>query len=486
MLPGREMTKPDGPEQKHKGFAGSFPGQTEGETMKPILTSMTALAVVLATFSGAEAGQMPNINIKPKPQVLKIRPPRIHVPMRLGTAARLMRKNDQAPKDDGGPQPEPPTAPVARTVQPKKQLVAIPPLPRERPYNEFVETDTGANIGPDTALPEKDTLLDENLVANLPGLWGNHVIDILEGFGEGALDGVFDKEPGGGDGFGLGRPGQIDGRPGDLAGYNPDDHVQPGGPYDPAAKDGVPRFFDDPFNPNGNGGSQGYSSPSEAVRDPRGLAGEFYATQRRNGEMKQIYSNRGPATRDVYGHRFVQGSGVVVVRDDGSGYHEMKGVDESGNRIRVRQDRDQDGNFSVHIEVRDPDGNLISLEHREINSEGERTGHTVWRAPDSQPGGEPSVQEQAAAQAWICNTTPWLCRPGSVGSTPFEMLTQPSEGGGTGSIMGSGDGPDLGQEAVTNTGDSNFNSEEGTGPGGGGGGGLDPTNPGDPEDPYDP
>lgn len=448
--------------------------------MKPILTSMTALAVVLATFSGAEAGQMPNINIKPKPQVLKIRPPRIHVPMRLGTAARLKRKNDQAPKDDGGPQPEPPTAPVARTVQPKKQLVAIPPLPRERPYNEFVETDTGANIGPDTALPEKDTLLDENLVANLPGLWGNHVIDILEGFGEGALDGVFDKELGGGDGFGLGRPGQIDGRPGDLAGYNPDDHVQPGGPNDPAAMDGVPRFFEDPFNRNGNGESKGWRSPSQTIGDPRGMASDGYLPG------QQWMSDNGAVH---------VGTAVEPGENGHTTWHDLWKTPKS--EIIYTELTDEDGNVvsgtaTQETTIGDGKKRVIRYFNRDENGDYQFVGDEIVHDDDipddedSQPGGEPSVQEQAAAQAWICNTTPWLCRPGSVGSTPFEMLTQPSEGGGTGSIMGSGDGPDLGQEAVTNTGDSNFNSEEGTGPGGGGGGGLDPTNPGDPEDPYDP
>ena len=70
------------------------------------------------------------------------------------------------------------------------------------------------------------------------------------------------------------------------------------------------------------------------------------------------------------------------------------------------------------------------------------------------------------------------------GATPGDMLTQPSE---TESIMSSGDGPDLGAEAVTNTGDASWNTTDSRGNGSGGGGsGMDWRNPGDPDGPDGP
>ncbi len=64
-----------------------------------------------------------------------------------------------------------------------------------------------------------------------------------------------------------------------------------------------------------------------------------------------------------------------------------------------------------------------------------------------------------------------MCRGGGGGSTPYEMLTQPAQpGDGADSIMDTDDGPALGREAVTNSGDPEWNLE-----GNGGGGGSSST-----------
>lgn len=68
---------------------------------------------------------------------------------------------------------------------------------------------------------------------------------------------------------------------------------------------------------------------------------------------------------------------------------------------------------------------------------------------------------------------------GAGGPTPNDMLTQPGE---TGSIMDTNNGPDLGAEAVTNTGDASWNTTDSRGNGGGGGSSSDWWREGDPDD----
>lgn len=85
--------------------------------MKPILTTLTALAVVLAASTGAEAGKGPMVNIKPITPRVQIRPLRIMPRLPVGTASRLNKKREQPSEAaDGGPQPEPPTYPTKRTA----------------------------------------------------------------------------------------------------------------------------------------------------------------------------------------------------------------------------------------------------------------------------------------------------------------------------------------------------------------------------------
>ena len=102
--------------------------------MKPILTTLTALAVVLAASTGAEAGKGPMVNIKPITPRVQIRPLRIVPRLPVG-----MNKKREQPSEaaDGGPQPEPPTYQAKRTrpstakVNPVVRFIA--PLPRTKP-----------------------------------------------------------------------------------------------------------------------------------------------------------------------------------------------------------------------------------------------------------------------------------------------------------------------------------------------------------------
>ncbi len=101
--------------------------------MKPILTTMTALAVVLATLPGAEAGKLPVVNIKPKLQAVKIKPSRLRVRVDTDAAARLMRRkkqDDPAGIADSGAGPHAAAKPVVATGV---RLVRLAPLPRARP-----------------------------------------------------------------------------------------------------------------------------------------------------------------------------------------------------------------------------------------------------------------------------------------------------------------------------------------------------------------
>ena len=80
--------------------------------MKPIITTMTALAVVLTSLPTAQAAMTMNKPMSlnaPKPQAVKIRPPRIRVRKQLAKPMRVQRKNDHPKKTEAGPQPEPPT-----------------------------------------------------------------------------------------------------------------------------------------------------------------------------------------------------------------------------------------------------------------------------------------------------------------------------------------------------------------------------------------
>lgn len=436
-----------------------------------VSTAATALCVE-ATVAPAHAKGI-QIKSQLKPRVRVVQP---RIPVRIDTGRLAERKNGTSDTDaqngktqklspggkgiaEGGPQPEPPT-----DVASPSDLGTVP-LP---------------SLRPDTALPEKDNLFDEDLVAQLPGIWGNHAIDIREGFGEGAIDRAFENPPVSADPF---KP--SDNSPGDLAGFNPEDHIQPGGPNDPAAGEGIPSFFENPLSRDRNDKSQGWSSPSQAIGDPRGKASDGSAAGYSWWEGRTFHttavSANGTITEASYTANPDSGDRSVTIvtarRENGTSMNFEKTVHSDGSYSIVGHIDNDDGTTTYLNNQYDKDGNLVDSETRNGPTPPPPDGGD----PAGQPGSEISPQERAEAQAWICNNTPWMCRPGSVGATPFEMLTQPSQG--TGSIMGSGDGPDLGREAVTNTGDASFNTERtGTG-GGGGGGGIDYQHPGDPEDP---
>ncbi|HSM43269.1 MAG TPA: hypothetical protein VK862_21170 [Afifellaceae bacterium] len=465
--------------------------------MRPILTTMTALVVVMSALPAAEAGKIPNMNVKPKVQVIKIRPPRIHVPRPHSTRARTLRQ-DGKPMQKDGPPANRARAPV-KTIPARKEVQVFTQLPRprpDRPYDEFQEAGNDSNVGPDTGLPEDDSLFDETLVALLPGLWGHEEHNALEDAANGALDKAFDNEP-----QPVGPFDRDDGRP-DLANFEPGGQVQPGGPNDPAAGGQLPEFFDDPFARPGNDEGQGWSSPSQVLNDPRGQAsdGSMPNTRHTSNETRDNRNNTYTRTwNNETTSRYVVHDGDTEIRlvrhsgrsrqySDGTTEVQVTGISDTGSVVVVRIKTDPDGTRSAVITTHDPntgtidrhsvvtdaDGNVVH-EERQISEPSD---------PVSQPGINPSSQEQAAAQAWICNNTPWMCRSGGGGSTPNEMLTQPAQpGDGTGSIMDTDDGPALGREAVTNTGDASWNTTDSEGNGGGGGGSSsDWWREGDPDD----
>lgn len=110
--------------------------------MKPILTTMTALAVVLSSVAGADAAMNLNLPAKPpKPQIVKIKPPQIRTPRNFVKPVRVPRRNDEPSKVEAGPQPEPPTSPRLKF---ERTAMIAPPLPRSRPDHVGNEADDEA------------------------------------------------------------------------------------------------------------------------------------------------------------------------------------------------------------------------------------------------------------------------------------------------------------------------------------------------------
>lgn len=446
--------------------------------MKPIITTMTALAVVLTSLPSAQAAMAMNkpINMNAaKPQAFKIKPPRIHIRRQLAKPMRVERKNDRPSKTEAGPQPEPPTAPIANTMAAKPSM-SVPPLPRTRPYNEFEEADNSANVGPETDLPKEESLFDDQLVALLPEIWGVEEHNILEGIGNGALDEAFETPPGSADPF---APGPDD-TP-DLAGYDPGGQIQPGGPNDPDAGDQLPSFFGDRL-PSGVGGGRGNGqdqsprNPSNAIEDPRGQASNGrLPTERETAYWPGNQRVGGTVQNGEYGTL----STATYKTNDGSyiqyAAYNPDNVHAPSRRTAIRL-FEQDGKIiKEHYVWDEVAGEYVKTKTEEI--EPADNGGDDQPVPIDGAGGGIDV-------ALCGNLIPmFVCMRGADGGpTPFDMLSQPSE---TGSIRGGGAGEDLGlrQEMVTNTGDGSFNTERGRSGGGGSGGVGDWRDPGDPDDP---
>lgn len=407
--------------------------------MKPILTTLTALAVILAASTGAEAGKGPmvNINIKPKLPSVQIRPTRIMPRLPVGTTSRLKKKREQPSEAaDGGPQPEPPTYTTKRTrprtakVNPVVRFIA--PLPRSKP------TIPVAAIDPD------------DLMTIPPDLRGINSEDFqkLKDFQDMASNGPNNAAP---DVFGP----RQDGGPGDEPGYG-----GPLGTFDNAA----------------NQAEANQENRDKQLEDFRAIAG-FDPNNPGGGDTRQGRDFHTPAKNPgaaggAVNDRRGMASNVTTIRT---------GVRDNGSSVTVRRVKYEPDLWGVGgadevIQTRDSKGRVTSQTINSYNENGDLVDSEVEMtfyddqvdAEGSDPDGQPGVEGRGPGGADNCGWNPMSgC---TKKSTPiWKAAVQP---GAHQDTDGRAAGPSLGQEAVTNSGDGTFDS--GVSGGGGGGG---PHNP---------
>ena len=131
---------------------------------------------------------------------------------------------------------------------------------------------------------------------------------------------------------------------------------------------------------------------------------------------------------------------------------------------RTRNRRFKNGTRQVEDEWRDSDGNVTHTREREYDDEGEEDYDSGIHEPDDQPGVEGAGHNGNDNCGWNPMSG---CTKKSV--KIWQATVQP---GAHQDTDGRAAGPSLGQEAVTNTGDSTFDS--GVSGGGGGDGQPDP------------
>ena len=405
--------------------------------MKPILTTLTALAVVLAATTGAEAGKGPMVNIKPNLPSVQIRPLRIMPRLPVG-----MNKKREQPSEaaDGGPQPEPPTYQANRT-RPRTAKVApavrfIAPLPRTKP------TIPVAVVDPDdlmTIPPEARDLNAEDLQK-------------LKDFQDMATNGPDNAAP---DPFGQPQPGGPNDEPGYGGPLGTLDTEQSRANYE-----GIEMFGFDPAKPGGRVGGQGggFHTPAKypgaaggAVKDRRGMASD--------GESLtwsyEPFSNGGYSNQRSWGEGGTHHTVTVTYIPDGEG--------GSTTYVSTTKVTSTATTFADSIMVEDADGNAV-VKNYPVETVLPPVEITTEGGPDSQPGAEGSGHNGNDNCGW--NPMSGCTKK----SNPiWKAAVQPGAHQDTG---GRSAGPSLGQEAVTNTGDSTFDS--GVSGGGGGDGQPDP------------
>lgn len=484
--------------------------------MKPILTTMTALAVILSSLHGTEAAMNLPPNA-PKPQIVKIKPPRIHVRRNLVKPVRVPRKNDGPSKVEAGPQPEPPTKPRHKF---ERTAVIAPPLPRSRPnhgdhnasdesfdhvleliglntngpssnrerepetYDEFAENDgdMGGELNPEGVLPPHLGISPE--LAGLLEITGGNMGDVLdvaklldEGHGgQNALPERFreqgEKLPGGFGGerpFGAQRVGVWDPHGGRGAAFGRGGRNEGFG-ADPMA--GIPR------------------SPASTAPGPGGQASSG------RGWVNTTRSSDSSGTTHWSRRLGDSGWGAGFSRRenaDGSFSGGMVVTDGTGRSVGYRDIEvsapDENGNRTVVIEDSDSNGNVV---HREESETKSSDGPTPW---DQNANGVPdSIERDTSAQDVPENTTAgggdqgaettnnelglcggWNPLNGCGRTTvkPMDTISQPDPtDDGSGTVRSAG--ASIGPEAVTNGGDGGFIAGQGRGGGGGGTRGVDP------------
>ena len=412
--------------------------------MKPILTTLTALAVVLAASAGAEAGKGPMVNIKPITPRVQIRPLLIKPRLPVG-----MNKKREQPSEaaDGGPQPEPPTNQAKRTrprtakVTPAQKVIA--PLPRTKP------TMPVAVVGPDdlmTIPPEARDLNAEDFQK-------------LKDFQDMATNGPNNAAP---DVFGP----RENGRPGDEPGYG-----GPLGTFENAAnraeanqenrdkqlEDFRATFGNDPNNPGGGDTRQsaGFHTPAKnpgaaggAVNDPRGVASDGTTTQHADGSHSWNNSHDNA---------------------DGGSTGRSTTWNKDGSRDSDITRNNPDGSGSRLSGHWDPDGRLVDVTRQTwgADKKGEQIRHTPAGTTVSdytEPAGQFGAEGRGPGGADNCGWNPMSgCTKRFV--KIWDAMVKPGAHQNTGA---SAAGPSLGQEAVTNTGDGTFDSDFSGGGGGGG------------------
>ncbi|MDH3740396.1 MAG: hypothetical protein OER56_02260, partial [Hyphomicrobiales bacterium] len=459
------------------------------------LTALSALTLVASDFTQtADAAsikvKVKTVKVQPKVKLRKVVKPKVRLKHKI--AKPKLKLKPRTNKLVANPKLKPRPKVAASKL---KQKIALPkprvkpdklvanPILTQKPLRIEIAgagskpkppSNAGLGLGARTSLPGESKRFDEKLVTDLPALWGKNGHKVLEDAGRGALDGWRDNPPAKRDRFHNPETGP------DLAGLNPESPIkQPGGPTDPAAKGDVPSFFTDPRKPSESNDSSTPRNPSSVIQDPRDLASSGTRTRHSDGTVSWQRT-----TTDADG-----GSTIRETTWNPNGSRDTtitrENPDGSGNRTSGHWDKD---GTLVDI-IRQTWG--ADKKGEQFRDNAQESGVSDYSEPSSQPNPTGGWSNGGFNIAECGRSIPmYLCMRGARSSvTPREMLSQPSED--PGSVTSSNEGPDLGAEAVTNTGDGSFSTtDRGGTSGGGGGSGLnwrrigDPTGPDSPDGPQ--
>jgi hypothetical protein len=444
--------------------------------MKPIITTMTALAVALTSLPSAQAAMAMNkpMNMNAaKPQAFKIKPPRIHVRRQLTKPMRIERKSDRPSKTEAGPQPEPPTKPVPGT----EVSLNIPPLPRARPtlprepsdtsYNEFDEGGAapGGEVNTTGILPPPLDMSPE--LTGLLDITGGNLGDVLDAVklledgpgGQNALPEHFrdqgDDIPGvGGDHpFGGGRIGAWDPLGGGGTAFGPGGRNEDFG-ADPMA--GIPKSPASKAPGSGGRASDGWTWDGMVTGTTGSGSTESWTRAGSNGSTVKF-------TRDEHGDGAIS-IGIQVTDSEGNVQGEVS-IDISAPN--------KDGSRDYQAQAFDAEGNHVGGSKGTTNTESvpnqyDTDGDGV--PDDTTAGGGDQGSETTNNEHGICNGWNPLNGCAAPGVKIEDSTSQPNPTD-DGSATVRSAAASIGPEAVTNGGDGSFVSGQGRA---GGGSGLDP------------
>jgi len=461
--------------------------------LRSILCTTTVIAglLVCAGTETLAAPKAPNISPKVTPSIRPIAPPRIHPriapSIRFHGAQRLRNWNHD--EDTPSSKPKRKTSSTRKSAKQSRRnknslgrklepTVAVEKLPVPRPRPEI-----------DTAVAGRlDQLGEFNQAAQVA-----REIQKLREFGYIDQWGQKEEGPVGGNENGL---PSVSGLPEDLPGSAKPLGTE-GAPDPETLFNDIPRkgASSGQSPPDDGGPRRGYWAPDRIgggqgsgrrdVPDPRGIAGDGGWTRERSD------SGSHGEHRDTY--RDENGTRRLVISYDSAGNRESESqYGRDGNLERRRTYHGKAGTenrYDTAENVRstveyDSEGNVESVTYFDSNGRATYTTSinyyqngtkditwtdiatgtsTTHRYPrhGSQPGLEPSPQELRDAQAWLCANNSWMCGASPNPTTPDEMVSQPGrEGAGSNRSAATR----FGQDAVTNTGDSSFDTGRGATP----------------------